>query len=707
MSFPFLFKLTLYCLTLDALAALYLTDLVAGPTLAVVAFTLGASWWVDRLRPAIPNYRRLWEVITVVFLVYAVLDLALLAESFMAAMVHLLLFLLAYKLYNARNHRDLLDIFLLTFLMLVSACLLTTSFGFLLVFCLYMILGVWGSILFHLRREADLAIPERSREALATPGLVTPGFMCSSLGVAVASLILTLVIFFLIPRLGRTFLPLRGEFGTLSTGFNDRVELGIYGAIQNDPTIVMRVSFPEEVVAPERLPGLRWRGVAFDHFDGRTWALADATRAQVRRVRDGHYPVAAHVIGAPFLSYEVLLEPIGTEVLFGLPRITAIQGQLPGLAVDAGDGLALPRPPNSQIRYLAISQPERVREASLRRPVRAADYPPRIREVYLQVPAISPRVRGLAQDLAAGARTPLEIARRVEAYLIDNLRYSLDLGRETDLDPLDEFLFERKTGNCEYFAAAMAVLLRAAAVPARVVNGFQRGEWNDVGRYFAVRQRDAHSWVEVFFPGAGWLTFDPSPRAAFDAQTFSVSGRISQYFDALRMRWSRYVVDYNVGDQALVATGLRRQSAAFRGRLSVFWESWSLRIRRNLRTAWRNHGYAALGFGAVIAVLLVICRRTRPGEIFAAWFLRARLRRTPVVFYDRMLRLLARRGYARLPESTAREFVESLSGRPQIREPAAELTTLYEQVRFGGQPLTFAERTHATALLRRLETASR
>jgi transglutaminase-like putative cysteine protease len=706
-SFPFLFKLTLYCLTLDALAALYLTDLVATPTLFVVTFTLGVSWWVDRLRPAIPNYRRLWEVITVVFLVYAVLDLAFLAESFMAAMVHLLLFLLAYKLYNARTHRDLLDIFLLTFLMLVSAALLTTSFGFLLVFCLYMVLGVWGSILFHLRREADLAMPDRSGEALAAPGLVTPGFMCSSLSVAVASLILTLVIFFMIPRLGRTFLPLRGEFGALSTGFSDRVELGVYGTIQNDPTIVMRVSFPEEVVAPERLPGLRWRGVAFDHFDGRTWELADATRAQVRRVRDGQYPVRAHAVGAPFLSYEVLLEPIGTEVLFGLPRITAIQGQLPGLAVDAGEGLSLPRAPNTRIRYLAVSQPERVREGSLRRPVRPADYPPRIREVYLQLPAVSPRVRALAQELAAGARTPFEIARRVEAHLSENLQYSLDLGRPTDPDPLEDFLFERKTGNCEYFAAAMAVLLRAAAVPARVVNGFQRGEWNDVGRYFAVRQRDAHSWVEAYVPGAGWLTFDPSPRAAFDAHAFSVSGRISQYFDALRMRWSRYVVDYNVGDQALVAVEFRRQSAVFRGRLSILWETWTLRIRRSLRTAWRNHGYAALGVVTLVLVVLVVFRRTRPGEIAAAWLLRARLRRTPVAFYDRMLRLLARRGRRRPPAATPREFVASLADRPQVREPAAELTTLYEQVRFGGQLLTPAEGKRAALLLRQLEAASR
>jgi transglutaminase-like putative cysteine protease len=706
-SFPFLLKLTFYCLSLDALAALYLTDLLSGPTLAAVAVTLGASWGIEHLRPSIPNYRRLWEVITGVFLTYAVVDLTLLADSFIAAMVHLLLFLLAYKLYNARNHRDLLDIFLLTFLMLVSACLLTTSFGFLLVFCLYMILGVWGLILLHLRREAEVAMPERSQEVLAAPGLITPGFLCSSLAGAGASLRLTLVIFFMIPRLGRTFLPLRGEAGTLSTGFSDRVELGVYGAIQKDPTIVMRVSFPEDVVAPERLPNLRWRGLAFDHFDGHTWALADPTRAQVRRLRDGQYPVAPHVVGAPFLTYEVFLEPIGTEVLFGLPRITTIQGRLAGVTVDAGGGLSLPAPPSSRMRYLAISQPERVRAESLRRPVRAAEYPPKIRETYLQLPALAPRVRALAQDLGAGARTPFEVAQKVEAYLAANLRYSLDLGQDAGLDPLEDFLFERKTGNCEYFAAAMAVLLRAAGIPARVVSGFQRGEWNDVGRYFAVRQRDAHSWVEVFFPRVGWITFDPSPRAAFEADAFSGSGQLAQFFDALRMRWHRYVVDYNVGDQALVAMGLRRQSAALRERLANVWDVWSFTIRRTLRSMWRTYGYAGLGLAALVAALLIICRRTRPADIAAAWLLRARLRRAPVAFYEQMLRILARRGNPRAPGATAREFLASLSGRPLLHGPAVELTALYERVRFGGEPLAARDGARAVTLLRQLKSAPR
>ncbi|RPI11750.1 MAG: DUF3488 domain-containing protein, partial [Zetaproteobacteria bacterium] len=135
-SFPLLLKLTVYGVALNALAAVYLSDLLAGPTLVAVAMTMGVSWWIDHLRPSIPNYRRLWDLITVVFLVYLALDFTLLADSFLSAVGHLLLFLLTYKLYNARNHRDLLDVFLLTFLMLVSASLLTTSFGFLLVFCL-------------------------------------------------------------------------------------------------------------------------------------------------------------------------------------------------------------------------------------------------------------------------------------------------------------------------------------------------------------------------------------------------------------------------------------------------------------------------------------------------------------------------------------------------------------------------------------------
>ena len=708
MPFPQFFKLTLYLLVLDAGGALYLTGILDWLAFSAILLIILGSWWADEIRVRIPNYRRLWDIITAVILGYGILDLLFLAESFIAAVIHLLLFLLVYRLYNARTHRDLLDIFILTFLQLVAACTLTISFGFLLVFCLYMILGTWGLVLFHLKHETDLALPERSRELLAGSDLVAPSFLFSTVCVSVTSLFLTLAIFFAIPRVGRTFLPLKTQFETMTTGFTDRVELGAYGTIQNDPTIVMRVSFPESVVSPERQADLRWRGVAFDRFDGQSWSLRDAERRAIRRGREGYFQVASPRWRVPFLSYEVFLEPLGTDVLFTLPRIVSVQGRLAGLAVDSADGLGLDAPPTLRLRYVAVSQPERFRPEQLRQPVRPGDYPQQIRDAYLQLPPLSPRLRALARGLAAGAATPYDVARQMEAYLSENLRYTLDLRRESDLDPLEDFLFQRKAGNCEYFAASMAVLLRVVGIPARVVNGFQRGEWNEVGQFYAVRQRDAHSWVEVFFPEVGWVTFDPSPRAAFEERTFVASGWAGKYLDALRMRWNRYVIDYNVGDQALIAMSLRRQSMAFRQGLGRRWDLWSFQVQRSLRRLWRQYGYA---LGVLVAILAAggFLLRKVPGlgDIGSAWILHVRGRRSPVAFYERMLRLLARRGCPRPPTITAREFASGLADRPHLQVPVMELTALYERVRFGGDPLTPAAERRAAGLLQVLATAPR
>jgi hypothetical protein len=325
----------------------------------------------------------------------------------------------------------------------------------------------------------------------------------------------------------------------------------------------------------------------------------------------------------------------------------------------------------------------------------------------LQLPEISARVRNLARDLAKSGATPYDVARRIEAYLNENLRYSLDLRRETELDPLDDFLFHRQAGNCEYFAAGMAVLLRAAGIPARVVNGFQRGEWNDIGQFYAVRQRDAHSWIEVFFPDVGWVTFDPSPRAAFEQQAFGGSGWIRKNFDALRMRWDRYVIDYNVGDQALLAMSLRRRSVAFRQSLGRTWELWSFQTSHTIRRLWKQYGYIVGAAIALVAAVVVLFRKVPLGALGSVWLARTRVRRSRVVFYERMLRLLARRGIARPPTVTAREFASTLAARPQVCSPVMELTVLYERVRFGGESLNPVEERRAVALLQELATAPR
>ncbi len=700
--FPLLFKWTLYLLVLDAFGALYFTQVLGWSEFTVAFLACAGSWWAEEIRARIAYFRRLWDILTGLFIIFAVLDLAFLAESFLVGVIHLLLFLLAYKLYNARTHRDLLDLFILTFLLLLGSSTLTASFGFLLVFSLYVILGIWGIILYHLKRETEIALPEQSRDLLSTTDLITPGFLASSLALGLASLLLTLVIFFAIPRIGRAFLPFRAQLGTMATGFTDRVDLGIFGTIQNDSTIVMRVSFSDGRMSPDRAGGLRWRGMAFDRFDGRAWSLSDPLRVPVRRTRQGYYLVAPLRSGDPTLISEVLLEPIGTDVIFGPPRVIEVHGQFAGLAKDVSGGLSLLSPPTARLRYLVASQPEQVREAVLRRPVRPTDYPPDVREIYLQLPEVSPRLRALASQLTADTATPYDAVRAVEQYLATNIRYSLDLRQGSGLDPLDEFLFARKAGNCEYFAASLAVLLRLSGVPARVVNGFQHGEWNEVGQYFIVRQRDAHSWVEVFFPVAGWVTFDPTPRAPFEARVFGESGWLGKTFDTVRMRWSRYVIEYSLSDQATAALSLRRQSLAFRRTMGQRLESWSVQIGRTLRRLWRAYGYAVGGALALLAAAGLLFRRLRVGLVASPWLAARRPQRAGIAFYDQMTRLLARRGHTRPPSATPREFVETLAERSNLYESVKELTLLYERVRFGKEPLSAADRRRASLLLQRL-----
>src|SRR5690606_38268831 len=139
--------------------------------------------------------------------------------------------------------------------------------------------------------------------------------------------------------------------------------------------------------------------------------------------------------------------------------------------------------------------------------------PRQTRQFYLNTPRnTTPRMRALAADVTRDTTSFLGRARAIESYLRNNYAYTLELPRR-GANPIDNFLFEDKRGHCEFFSTAMVLMLREAGVPARNVNGFQGGEWNDVGGYYIVRRMHAHSWVEAWIPGEGWITFDPTPAA--------------------------------------------------------------------------------------------------------------------------------------------------------------------------------------------------
>ena len=125
-------------------------------------------------------------------------------------------------------------------------------------------------------------------------------------------------------------------------------------------------------------------------------------------------------------------------------------------------------------------------------------------------------------------------------------------------DPLADFLFNVKSGHCEYFSTAMAVLLRTHGIAARVVNGFLPGEYNEAAGAYTVRQSDAHSWVEVYFPETrSWVTFDPTPSAGRrEPVRTGLAAQLQKYAEALELLWFQYVVGYDKQEQRSLATSL-------------------------------------------------------------------------------------------------------------------------------------------------------
>ena len=128
-------------------------------------------------------------------------------------------------------------------------------------------------------------------------------------------------------------------------------------------------------------------------------------------------------------------------------------------------------------------------------------------------------------------------------------------------DPLANFLFVRRAGHCEYFASAMTVMLRAEGIPARYVTGFAPGEYNDVGGDYIIRESDAHAWVEVYFPGFGWITFDPTPPG--NASHAGILDRLNMYWDSFQFTWSEWVVNYDFTHQIVLAVNAQQASRSW------------------------------------------------------------------------------------------------------------------------------------------------
>jgi len=642
---------------------------------SAIFLSLFLSW---RLAPKLASkrwYQRLWNFLALLYLPFFLIDLAVISRSLILGVTHLLIFVQIVLLFTHRGLKDCHRLYLLSFLQLVAATGLSQSLSFLLPFIL---LGYF-SVLFCQVVSPDLVLKkgETSSEGMMTilPGRFSGSFLLKG-GVLLTGLLAgTLLIFILLPRWGVGYFGGRRWRAPAVVGFSKRVDLGVMGRVRDNPSVVMRVRVGE---GRDLSPLRGWRGLAFDHFDGRSWSRTHLLKHRVWNRSDGVFRLKDFSTTEGLSRLEFYIEPVRTDVLFTAGEVYGVGGGLRWLFRDDADSLFFVTHILERTTYIIYSQ-IRLPSAQVLRTA-PGDYPHEVRDRYLQLPPIDPRIQKLSAQLIEAQPSPYDKVRQIEDYLRNNYSYSTEGVDTRETDPLASFLFDRKRGDCQYFSTAMVVLLRVAGVPARVVNGFLMGEYNRLGGYYLVRQRHAHSWVEVYFPGQGWVEFDPTSEAvASEALSSGVGSFLWSWMDSLRLWWDRHIVFYSSYTQQryLYAIG-----GFFRGVWSGMGRVFSNGVRGLGEVATR--GTPVLKIVGIVSALFLISLLIWK-KSFPLYRRRIASKGEVVWFYHQMLRLLVRQGFIKKPGLTPSEFaVEIRASAPLYAGPVEELTSWYYRLRYGG-----------------------
>jgi transglutaminase-like putative cysteine protease len=638
-----------------------LAALLAGAVLvAVLVHPPGAE--------AARRFERLLGPLAVVLVLRVVVHLFLLGGDVVIPVVDLLLLLLCGEALRPPDAMNEVRIYALSFALLLAATAYRPSVVFAGAFVLYVLIGSVAVPVGILRRKArQFGVRELS---------VDRAFVLTSLALSLVTLATSVLVFLVFPRVSRAG-PGRSEvLATSVAGFADQVSIGEHGSvIHSNPEVVLRVEFPDGL--PPNPMGLHWRGRSYDRFDGVTWT-------RTRGVRPSAAPRHWYTErwGGPRVRQEIYAAPLDVRVLFALHPLVEIdaRGGIQPMFDNVGDFSywGSGSPAYEAVSIFGHPAPDSLRLAE------TGFMPDRTR--FLQIPRLPDRIHALADSLTRELPTRYDKVLSVESWLRSQFEYTRVLPATAEQTGLEHFLFERRAGHCEYFSTAMVVLLRSAGIHARNVNGFLGGRWNDMGNYLAVTQNEAHSWVEVWFPEYGWVSFDPTPGGGggdLGAGSWLWPGRL--FLDGLQHRWSKWVLDYSLTEQ----TGaLRRLSRMLRPDPA----------QRRASSPADGYGWLWLPvLGALAAIVLVgFVRRVR------------RPRRPESQRYLKLVRLARRHGIVGPGPVTPLELARRIAERaPRAGGAARELVAMYLEARFSGRPPSPGRRDAMADALGRVRRALR
>jgi transglutaminase-like putative cysteine protease len=659
------FQFSLLGLITTAYCALAGSGYLDRPTLVLtfLGLLLRAAVVAGILRVEIPVH--LISLAALGYVAFFPIDFYFLSRDFLATTVHGVCFLATVKILTAQSNRDYAWTGIISFVELVAAAMLSAQSSFFAWLALYLLFAIAAFTSAEIRRGF-----QRHGKQIATPPRAGVNWRLGLVAVTAAFgiLVITLGLFLMVPRTARMAAMLFPNSPRL-TGFSDVVDLGGFGKISRDERPVLHVLSYSRPLPPD----LKWRGAALSRFDGKRWSepkfagrmisttngYAEIADLRQRARRDGRR-----------LLYRVDVQNSATGTLFiaGIPEF--VNADVRSLSMNSEGSLSIPAPVGESLRYEVSAHSGPPLASALTGSEKAR---------YLDLPPLDTRIYLLAREWS-GSGPPLAQALRIQGHLRRDFKYALEGPDQPVPDPLSDFLFVRKEGYCEYFASAMAVMLRAQGIPSRVATGFQSGYFNDVSGLYVVRASDAHAWVEAWIEGLGWTTFDPTPAAA-GTNRASLFSRLNMYVDAMDHAWQEWVVSYDLSHQLAMAARFEAALRSWNRAGTVRDRNWTTLIAHNAK-AWGSF----LACLAVIALLVIFTPR-----YWKEWCKTSRLRRiirtggSPSdagLLYERMLGTLARRGFQKPAWFTPIEFARHLPDDESHR--VTEFTDVYNAIRFGG-----------------------
>ena len=408
----------------------------------------------------------------------------------------LLVLMGALKLLETRQHRDQFVLLFISLFLTMSALLREQHIWSLpyMLFSLTVTMTAWLQMSAHpqTRITQNLAVSGRLL-TLAAP--------------------IALVMWVFFPRLSSPFWAVPIDAGKARSGISDTMSPGDISSLSLSNDVAFRVDFIDSIPPQQEL---YWRGLVLDEFNGRAWK-GNKGRLGDTALWDIDY------IGEP-VRYRITMEPTAQRWLFALD--TPHEWSLTDVYRAPQLQLLRQRPIDQRLAYTASSYTRYRSDSNMRR---------LMQNFYRALPPNdNPRTAALAQRMRDAADNPQSFVRTVLQMFRDQDFYYTLQPPALGANSVDQFLFVTRRGFCEHYASAFAVMMRAAGVPARIVLGYQGGEYNALGNYLIVRQSDAHAWTEIWLPNEGWVRIDPTAAVAPERIESGMSGMM---FDAVGAAW--------------------------------------------------------------------------------------------------------------------------------------------------------------------------